>query len=213
MVVIKLNYDFYISNGPQLLTEGEDAGQFEYEAYTANNKHSAVGGRIAILPFSNSSLELGYSFQQKSKTGDAGTKNENTAIFMQALDLNYFNTIPSIKSTIRFTGELKHQKVGDATYLNEEGDAYTFNDAPTAYYASASIRPSLADDKFFKNLELAGRYSYFKRPVDALWGGSNISEYEMALDYWLKWNVVVKLSMIKQKDIDGEYFAQFVFGF
>ena len=39
---INVLYDFYVSNGPQLLTDPENAGQFEYEAYTTNNKSSAV---------------------------------------------------------------------------------------------------------------------------------------------------------------------------
>ena len=49
---VRINYDFYISNGPQLLTDPDNAGQFEYEAYTSNNKSSAIGGRIAILAIS-----------------------------------------------------------------------------------------------------------------------------------------------------------------
>lgn len=210
---LKVNYDFYISNGPALLTDPENAGQFEYEAYVANNKHTAIGGRFAILPFSNSSLELGYSFLSKSKSGDAGSLYENTSLNMQAIDLNYFHNITGIKSTIRVIGEMKHQNVGNQTYTKEDQSQYTFNNVSTAYYGCVAIRPSLSDDKFLRNLELAGRYSYFKRPADAPWGGANISEFETALDYWLKWNCVVKLSYMKQKEMGDEYFAQFVFGF
>ena len=88
-----------------------------------------------------------------------------------------------------------------------------FNNKATAYYTCLAIRPSLADDRFVRNLELAGRYSSFNRPNGAPWGGDNISQFELALDYWLKWNCVVKLSLIKQKNNPEEYFAQFVFGF
>lgn len=210
---IKINYDLYISNGPQLLTDPENAGQFEYEAYTSNNKFSAIGGRVAILPFQNSSLELGYSFQSKSKTGEVGTPYQNVGVTMQAVDINYFQNIPAIKSTVRFIGELKHQKVGTAIYKNFDSTDFTFTDAPTAYYASATIRPSLVENKFLRNLELAGRYSYFKRPADAPWGGTNISQFEMALDYWLKWNCVVKFCYLKQKNIFSIFNAQVVFGF
>ncbi len=210
---IKLLYDFYISNGPQLLTDPENAGQFEYEAYTTNNKHTAVGGRVGILPLSNGNLEIGYSMLNKSKTGDAGTPYENTGLNMQAIDLNYFHTIPGIKSTIRLIGELKYQKVDNVSYYKEDSTKYSFNNKATAYYTCLAIRPSLADDKFVRNLELAGRYSFFNRPTDAPWGGDNISQFELALDYWLKWNCVVKLSLIKQKSNPEEFFAQFVFGF
>ncbi len=210
---MKLNYDFYISNGPQLLTDEENAGQFEYEAYTSNNKYAAAGGRIAILPFANSSLEIGYSFQNKSKTGDAESPYLNTGVHMQAVDLNYFHNIPGIKCTIRLIGELKYQKTDDQTYFKEDSTEYTFTNKATAYYACATIRPSLADSKFVRNLELAGRYSFFNRPNDAPWGGSNISQFEVALDYWLKWNCLLKLGLEKQKDIPDVFSAQIVFGF
>ncbi len=210
---MKLAYDFYLSNGPQLLTDPENAGQFEYEAYTTNNKSSAVGGRVAILPFSNSSLEIGYSFQSKSKTGEVGSDYANTGVRMQAVDINYFHNIPGIKSTIRFTGELKNQKADKATYFKEDETQYSFNNASTCYYATASIRPSLADDKFLRNLELAGRYSFFNRPNDAPWGGSNVSQVDFALDYWLHWNTLLKLCYVKQKGSESVFNAQFVFGF
>ncbi len=61
---VKFNYDLYLSNGPILLTDPENAGQFEYEGYVGNNKGKAVGGRVGFLPLSNSSLEIGYSFQR-----------------------------------------------------------------------------------------------------------------------------------------------------
>src|SRR5436190_16348767 len=84
----KINYDLYVTNGPQLLTGSpEEAGQFEYEAYAGNNKKKSVGGRFGFLPFSNSSLELGYSFQYKSGTGDRSTIYEKTSYTGQAFDL------------------------------------------------------------------------------------------------------------------------------
>ena len=67
---MKLAYDFYLSNGPQLLTDPENAGQFEYEAYNDNNKNKATGGRVGFLPFSNSCLELGLSYENAAKTED-----------------------------------------------------------------------------------------------------------------------------------------------
>lgn len=209
----KINYDLYLSNGPQLLTDPENAGQFEYEAYTANNKYTAIGGRVAILPFQSSSLEIGYSFQNKSKTGDAGSDYLNVGETMQAVDLNYFHNIPGIKSTVRLTGEFKYQKVDKTTYMKDDETPYTFDNAPTAYYASASIRPSLVNSKFVRNLELAGRYSFFNRPADAPWGGSNVSQEEFALDYWLHWNSLVKFCYDKQRDTPAAFNAQIVFGF
>ncbi len=211
---MKVAYDFYLSNGPELLTDPENAGQFEYEAYTTNNKSSAVGGRVAILPFSNSSLEVGYSFQSKSKTGEVGTDYANTGVKMQAVDVNYFHNIPGIKSTIRFTGELKYQKADAANYFKpDEVTTYTFDNSSTAFYTTASIRPALVDNKFFRNLELAGRYSFFNRPTDAPWGGNNIEQVDLSLDYWMHWNTLLKLCYVKQRDNPSAFNAQFVFGF
>lgn len=210
---VKVNYDFYVSNGPQLLTDPENAGQFEYEAYTTNNNSTAFGGRVSILPVANSSLEVGYSFLDKSKTGDPGSGYENIGVLMQAVDLNWYHNIPGIKSTLRFVGEFKSQKVDNATYTKDDETTYTFKNQSTAYYACASIRPSLADNKFLRNLELAGRYSFFNRPNNAVWGGSNVKQFEMALDYWLHWNSVLKFCYLKQKDNPSVFDAQVVFGF
>ncbi len=213
---IKVLYDLYAVNGPHLLTSAEDAGQFDYEAYTSNNNSLALGGRLAIVPLAKSNLELGFSFQHKAKTGDLGSTNETVSLDMQAVDLNYYENITDIKSTLRIMGELRHQKVGDnAVY--EDLTKPTFKNSPTAWYLAASIRPSLVDDKFFRNLEFAYRYSSYKRPADAPWGGTEvITSSEFAIDYWLHWNSLVKLSY-EDKGIPGEksktFYASVVFGF
>jgi hypothetical protein len=209
----KINYDLYVSEGPQLLTDAENSGQFDYEAYVGNNNGKAVGGRVGILPFPNSSLELGYSFQSKSHVGAVGSIYENTSIAMQAVDLNFYHNIKAIKSTIRILGEWKYQKVGDAMYYKEDSSAYTFKNNPQAYYLLFSYRPSLITNKFFRNVELAVRYSNFKRPADAPWGGGTTEQTAFVLDYWLKWNSVIKFSYQKQTSLNNAFTAQVVFGF
>jgi len=208
----KFNYNFYISNGPILLTEDEEAGQFEYEGYIGNNKAKAVGGRIGFIPFSNSSLEIGYSFQTKKKTGDPGTVYENTGVNMQAVDLSYYNHINPLKSDVRLIAEWKHQKVDKATYLNGS-TPYSFENNPSAYYIAGTIRPVHVNNDFAHNLELAARFSEFKRPTEALWGGDNTHQFAISLDYWLKWNSLIKLTYQTQKDEPKEFLAQVVFGF
>lgn len=209
----KLNYDLYVSNGPMLLTDPENAGQFEYEGYTGNNNGKAIGGRIGLLPLSNSSLEVAFSFQEKKHTGDAGTPYEGVGLHMQAVDLNYYEHITPLQSDLRLIGEWKHQKVDNAIYYKADSTTYSFTNEPWAYYAEATIRPSHVHNVFIHNLELAGRYSYFKRPVDAPWGGSNTHQFALSLDYWLHWNSLVKLTYQTQKDEPNAFFAQVVFGF
>ncbi len=212
---IKILYDLYLVNGPHLLTSTSDAGQFDYEAYTSNNNSQALGGRLAILPFSKSNLELGFSFQHKGKTGDLGSPDENVSLDMQAIDLNYFQNISGIKSTLRISGELRHQKVGsNAVYIKSDGETkYGFSNSPTAWYLSTSIRPSLVESKFFRNLEFAYRYSSYTRPSLAPWGGSNLTSNEFAIDYWLHWNSLVKFSYQSKKEEPKTFYASVVFGF
>ncbi len=208
----KINYELYIANGPQILTDPENTGQFEYEAYAGNNNAKAVGGRIGILPLTNSSLEIAYSFQTKSKTGEIGTRYENVGVTMQAVDLNYWGHLLALKSDVRIIAEWKHQKVDNAVYYKADSTTYTFKNSPSAYYIAATIRPSHLHNNFFRNLELAGRYSEFTRPDEAPWGGKT-NQFAMSLDYWLKWNTVLKLTYQTQKNTDNAFYAQLVFGF
>lgn len=212
---IKILYDFYAVNGPHLFTDTLEAGQFDYEAYTSNNNSLAVGGRLAVLPFAKSNLELGFSFQHKSKTGDIGSPNENVSLDMQAVDVNYFEIVKDIKSTLRITGELRHQKTGsNAMYLEGDGQTkYSFKNSPTAWYLSGSIRPSLVDNTFCRNLEFAYRYSSYTRPISSPWGGSNLTSNEFAIDYWLHWNSLVKFSYQTNKEAPKTFYVSVVFGF
>jgi hypothetical protein len=210
---VKFNYDLYLSNGPILLTDPENAGQFEYEGYVGNNKGKAVGGRIGFLPLSNSSLEIGYSFQHKKKTGDTGSPYEDVGLFMQAIDFNYFGHITPMQSDVRLIGEWKHQKVDKATYFDVNNTPFTFDNSPSTYYITGAIRPAHVHDKYFHNLELAARYSQFKRPQDAPWGGGDTHQFAISLDYWLKWNSLIKLTYQTQKDEPNAFYGQVVFGF
>jgi len=209
----KVNYDLYFSNGPILLTDPENAGQFEYEGYIGNNKGKAVGGRVGFLPLTNSSLEVGYSFQHKSKTGDAGTPYENTSLTMQAIDLNYFGHLTPLQSDVRLIGEWKYQKVDTATYYDANGTPFTFDNAPSTYYVAGTIRPSHVHNVFVHNLELAARYSKFKTPAGAPWGGGDEDQFAISLDYWLRWNSLVKLTYETQKGEPNTFFGQVVVGF
>ena len=205
----KINYELYVSNGPQILTDPDNSGQFEYEGYTGNNNAKAVGGRIGLLPFSSSSLEIAFSFQTKNKTGLKETPYENVGVKMQALDLNYWEHLKAIKSDIRVIAEWKHQKVDDAIYYKADSSTYTFTNSPSAYYIAATIRPVYLKNAF-RNIELAARYSEFKRPDP--WGGDT-NQFALSLDYWLKWNTVLKFTYQSQKDTDNAFYAQLVFGF
>ena len=212
----KLNYELYVSNGPVLLTDPENAGQFDYEAYVGNNNGKAIGGRFGILPLTNSSLEIAFSFQTKKQTGDPGTNYENVKINMQAVDLNYYAHFTAIKSDFKLMAEWKHQKVDNAVYFDKNNDPFTFKNSPSTYYVAGSLRPAHVHNghnAVISNFELAARYSQFKRPVDAPWGGGDTHQVDISIDYWLKWNSLVKLTFQNQKDEPKLFLAQVVFGF
>jgi len=214
----KINYDFWVSNGPSLIdgtSDPENAGQFDYEAYADNNKNKAIGGRVGVLPFSNSSLEVGLSFENAAKSGDAYSDLENTGVMMWAADLEYYKAISSLKSTVRVLGEYKSQKVDNANYpVPEDTTFYTFDNNSSAAYGSLSIRPTGSKNKTLRNFELCFRYSQFDRPKEAPWGGEKLlTQTAVALDYWLRWNCLVKLTWNKNSDSDNLYVAQFVYGF
>jgi opacity protein-like surface antigen len=223
----RLNYDIFLSNGPQLLIGSIDdpttAGRFEYESYFDNNKGKAIGGRIGFLPFSNSSLEIGLSGQYSKKTADMNTHLDTLGVgsTFTAIDFNYFQSLDFIKSMIRVMGEYKAASVGKADYLiqgDSTGATYSFDNKSSAYYVQATLRPTKSDNKFLSNLELAVRYSNFTTPKGSYWMGSPdatnaIHQTAVGLSYWLNWDCVLKFTYQNQSNIGSLYQAQLVYRF
>ena len=221
--ISKMNYDLWVSNGPELLTDAENAGQFDYEAYTDNNKNKALGGRIGFLPFSNSSLELGVSYENTSKTENQYSLEKSIGVRALAIDANFYHNIPALKSTIRLIGEYKKQDVDKYDYPiigDPNGETIKFNNTANTYYALASVRPTGSDNNIFRNFELAFRYSKYTTPNGAPWAnydenGKNIpiSQTAIALNYWLKWNCVAKVCYQTQTNVTNQVYIQLYYGF
>lgn len=213
----KINYDFYLSNGPALITgaNGSDpamAGQFDYEAYLDNNKGKAIGGRVGFLPFSNSSVEIGVSFMRNAKTGDPHTQWENVGATWYAFDANYFSVINPIRSTLRLNFEYKNMMVDKAYYPLPDASPYTFDNKSSCYYFQVSVRPN-SQNKFLSSLEPAFRYSEFSVPKDAPWGGKNLTQTAVGLNYWLAWDCVLKLTYQQQSNMTNTFLAQVIYRF
>jgi len=221
----KINYDFYISGGPQLLVGSEDApeeaGQFEYEAYDENNNNKAFGGRIGLLPYSNSSLEIGLSGEIATSTGDSGTPAENVSFHAYALDVTYYKVINGI--TLRLMGAVTGLDVGNFNYvdfsspqdsLDNQPGTYTFDNSSNAFYTQIALRPSGANNHFVSNLEFAGRYSFFDRPEKALWGGENINQLTFGINYYFSWSNILKFTYnIEDNGTADQFLAQLIFRF
>ena len=215
----KMNYDLWVSNGPQLLTDAENAGQFDYEAYTDNNKNKAVGGRIGFLPFSNSCLEVGLSYENTSKTGQQYTEYENVGVKAMAVDANFYHLISPLKSTLRITGEYKKQDVDNYNYP-DMGTPEAYKNSANTYYAMLSLRPTGSDNNVLRNFEIAFRQSSYTTPDGAPWAYYNengdhakLNQTAVAVDYWLKWNCVAKVCWQKQDGVTDQYLVQLYYGF
>jgi hypothetical protein len=196
----KMNYSIDLTSGPRLhfdedLEEGTHAGQLEWEGITDNNLNKAIGGRIGLLPFSNSSLEIGVS-GQISKVGDYKSQYENVKARYYGADLQYNKDIDAIKGTVIVRSQYANQHIGNISYDvpgSTTGQKYTFSNTAKAWFAQLSYRPTELTGKVIRRLEIAGRYSTLDNPIGSKWG-SDKTQTSIGLDYWIAWNAVVKLA-------------------
>lgn len=209
----KLNWVFYVCNGPKLHTEKEMGGLLQYENWNDNNSNKEVGGRIGFLPFTNSSLEIGVS----GKYGIAGNEGDslykNIGATAYAVDLSYVKSIEAIRSTINLRGQFNSVKVDKADYLLTDSTYYSaFNNTMQSYFAQFTIRPTMVRSRFFKKLELMLRYCAVMPPKDAMWSptygkekGGNITRMDIGLCYWLTWRTGLRIAYEMQSMPDGTH--------
>jgi hypothetical protein len=213
----KMNYAVYISNGPTLHTEKEMGGMLQYENWNDNNSNKEIGGRIGLLPFSNSSLEIGFS----AKHGIAGNEGDplysNVSSTAIAFDLSYIKNIEAIKSTINFRGQYNSLSTSKADYQLTDNTTYTFDNKLKSYFAQFTIRPSMAPVKFVKKLELMFRYGNVMPPKDAVWSpkdlngqGGNISRFDLGLAYWISWRNAFRIAYETTSMPDGTKQNEFI---
>lgn len=194
---IKLNYQLYAINGPQLKVGGdepEEAGMLDFGGVEDNNLDKALGGRLGIFPFSNSSLELGVSMLSGA-VGSNETEYKDIRTNMYALDLSFVRNVNFLKSMVDIKGQYNLVQTDDANYDDPEGapgDRYTYDNESSAYYGQLSIRPSMSGSDFLRKLELVGRYSALESPEGALWE-QNPTQTAVGLNYWFDWRTVLKI--------------------
>ncbi len=204
----KINYSLYMVNGPVLVTSAmdpEEAGMLRFENFEDNNGNKAVGGRLGILPLSNSSVELGVSFYN-GIAGDAGGEYENVAARLYAFDFSYVKQISAIKGILDIKAQYTKSNVANANYYElSPGDtiptSYTFTNSSNAYFGQLSYRPSMASG-FIKNIEVVGRYSSLSTPEGAEWE-QEASQVAFGVNYWLSWRSVLKFSYQVTESVGG----------
>jgi len=174
----RFNYDLYTTNGPGI----NDDGSVDFENAGGDiNSSPAIGGRIGILPFKNSTFELGLSAYtgRASLNGAANDIKVNLFVF----DLDYVKQTAAGKIDIK--GQYNNQKVTNGTYQGTKIPFQTFNNNTSAYYLQFAYR--LPDSK----LEFVNRISNFNVPNEVTWGADQ-TRYTVGLDYWVSWNSAFK---------------------
>ena len=194
-----LNYSVYATNGPRLndgSDEPEEAGMLRFENYEDTNLAKAYGGRLGLLPFSDSSTEIGFSAYSTSDTGEQDSEYEDVGAFLFALDFSFVKQISGLGGVIDVKAQYNNSNVDTATYFELEDDIleeYSFDNQSNSFYGQLSYRPTMASSDFVKKLEFVGRYSDFNAPEGAEWEEKSV-QYAFGLNYWLSWRSVVKLS-------------------
>lgn len=182
---MKWGYDVSLTNGLQLLPDGE----LQNAGIVDNNKGKMVSGRLALLPFSNSSLEIGVSGLH-SNSGDASSRFTSANVTMYGADINFVKSISAILVNIK--GQYNRIEVSRQTFPGQnEAPDYTFSNNSSAAFGQMSLRPTGIENSFLRNVEVAYRYSFYNTPSGSTWG-ANSHQNDFGLDYWLSWRTVLK---------------------
>ena len=186
---MKWTYDVSLTNGLQLLPDRE----LQNAGVVDNNKGKMVSGRFSLLPFSNSSLEIGVSALH-SNAGDAGSNFTSANVNMYGADINFVKTFSPFLVNVK--GQYNKIEVSRQTFVSPvDSSAFSFSNISSSAFAQVSVRP-VGLDNFLKNFELAYRYSNYTTPNGSAWG-QNFHENDFGLDYWLSWRTVLKFTYAK----------------
>jgi hypothetical protein len=184
---MKWSYDIALTNGMKLLPDGELGAT----GITDNNLNKTFSGRVAILPLSNSALELGLS-ALTGTVGDQGSQTANTRANMYAFDLNFIQPIRPF--TVNIKAQYNIMNIGRQSYVNpnDSTQTYSYNNHSTSGFGQISARPAFLGS-VLKNFELAFRYANYTTPAMSAWGAKS-DQTTIGLAYWINWRTVLKLS-------------------
>jgi len=187
---MKWSYDVAITNGFQM----DSTGQVSNVGIQSPNPNKTISGRLALLPLSNSSLEIGVSALGGNLYTAPGTipvSYNNPTMNMYAVDLSYYKKLGNITVNVRAQYQTQTINQQNLPRVDTPSQTYTFNNVVNSGFAQLSIRPTGLENKL-RNLELGYRYVTHTAPKESLFG-QNWSESDVALCYWLSWRQVVKL--------------------
>jgi hypothetical protein len=213
----KMNYSVFLANGAQLVTDPsvpEKQGTLTYGHVDAISKKLTVGGRLGLLPLSNSSLELGVSYRN-GNVGDQTTDYRSIGAQMYALDLTYVKQLDFIKGLLDVKAQYNNVKVDNAQYIDPDDSTgntlYTFDNKRSSYFVQGAYTPTITQSKFLKRTELVFRYAGFNPPTGAK-NLEEIKQYTYGINYWFNWKTVLKAAYQSQKN-NNTFFIQLAVGF
>jgi hypothetical protein len=198
---MKLTFDLYVTNGPNLSTSADSAGQLNFDDFTDLNNGKAVGGRLGFLPMSN--LEVGYSVMF-AQTNPPNFSNTNA--FLQAVDVNWRQEVEAIKGQLDCRTEWVWSHVDEATFDPTGGEGFgplSFSNNRYGGYIQLCYRPTKAENKYLRNVELVSRYDILRAPSSAP-GGDREQRLTLGVDYWITPAIVVKSAYQFDDKRDGE---------
>lgn len=180
--VARLSYAVYAVNAPELMMEGEEAG--EVEPADASEQR-AFGGRVGLF-LMPAGLELGYSFQTSDVVDVHGvdlTLSKQSAALGGRVDVRVEGVLSKA-----VTGPFAGETPGDP-------DRFLVNNRRTGGYGQIAYRPSLAGSRVARNLEFVGRYDGMDRP-DWVGGpsGNDTRRLTAGASYALTPSMLVKLA-------------------
>ncbi len=216
----KLNYQFYLANGPQLLvdstTQGNSnpTGQLSYGNYADNNNNKAIGGSIGFLPLSNSNLQIDISGQVAAKTGNLGTMYENVSSTSWAADLNYYHLFNPLM--VRVQAEYNSTVTQNKTYPWKSTADSTkslvpaFNNQLSGWFVGATLRLAGVKSVILSNFELGARVGGYTPPqytglgtTPAVWGENPEQQTTICLTYWFTWKTPLNFAYDVLKTTGG----------
>jgi hypothetical protein len=213
----KMNYSVFLANGAQLITDPANPskqGTLTYGNAEAISKKLTVGGRLGLLPLSNSSLELGVSYRN-GNVGDANSDYKNVNAQIYALDLSYVKQLDFIKGLFDVKAQWNKVNIDQAEYIDPAdltgNTKYTFDNKRSSFFTQGAYRPSMSQSKFLKKTELVFRYAGFN-PPDGAKDLEKIKQYTYGINYWFNWRTALKAAYQSQKD-NNVFFLQVAVGF
>jgi hypothetical protein len=181
----KFTYSAWVTNGPSLITSGDQAGQLDLTEFTDANNNKAIGGRIGYFPIPE--LEFAYAVQYNNVT-PSGSGLPDIGLVLHDFAVSYVAEKDSLDGRIDARVEVM---VADFQKRIDLGSG-PFNDNRTGGYAQVAYRPTKLGG-FMKDLEGVVRYDFLTQPDGAPLAADE-DRWTVGLNYWLNPRTVFKVA-------------------